>query len=456
MSKLLITNVAWVAVAAGAFFFGKSMVRPGESGATKLGNGPEASGGNRAISTGTRFEDTESGKKAGECQVWLKNFRGGDGKISADQIGEAIGEILRQSDQVKASLYFAQLLEELTPENAPAAFKALRERAAGFDSMRYQPLLAYAWGQKDGKVALASMDEMGGGREVGFWKASAMSGWAAQDPDAAIAYREAAKAKNPGEEGEQRRGGRMGGEDIMDRGIVSGLARRSVDEALQYVGKLDENRRGEMVGVITEQKLKEGVTSAAAWAGTLTDTNSRKQALETVGNQYARQDLKGAAAWAASISNDPTAADAVDQVAERYSRENLKDSYTWAQTLHGTGKVEAYKEVFESWGREDSHAASVELAKLAAGAEKDGAIESFSRTLAREAPEDAMTWASSIGDAETRQEAQIDVAQRWYRQNKEAATAWMNSNLAPEAQKQVTNPDREWGWGDGRPFGRGR
>lgn len=61
--------------------------------------------------------------------------------------------------------------------------------------------------------------------------------------------------------------------------------------------------------------------------------------------------------------------------------------------------------------------------------------------MARESPEDAIVWATAIGDPELRLDTQIDVARKWNEASPEAARTWMVVNLPAEARKRALRKD---------------
>ena len=92
------------------------------------------------------------------------------------------------------------------------------------------------------------------------------------------------------------------------------------------------------------------------------------------------------------------------------------------------------------------------------GSSTDLAVFSYAREVARENPESAVEWAASIQDSDLKQKGLVEVGQRWFREDAEAAKAWLpNSGLPEEAIKAVENPPRhDWRGGGGRGPGGGR
>jgi hypothetical protein len=350
----------------------------------------------------------------------------------------AVQEALRESDPVKSMLFFSELLKQLTPENAQAAFKSLRENVSGFETMRYLPMLTYAWGALDGEKALKAMGETGG-REAMMASASTLAGFASVDPEGAKKW----LSENASEENRW----------ILDRALISGLARSDLESATSYVLAMDERERPNYVEVLAEQKIKSGIADAATWAQSLPDAAMRTSALQRVAQQFTRQDPAQAAEWAKQFAGEASGKDIVGAVAREYADSDPKAAIAWAGSLPaGESQSEAYSRVFREWGRSDPTAASESLYSMPAGGSKDQAITSFTRSIARENPEDAIAWAGSIGDPQSREAAQVEVVQRWRMSDPDQAAQWAAQNLTPEAQQRVLEPPRFDGGPGGGPF----
>lgn len=451
MNKSVLVHASWLAVAAGAYVFGNMQSKPGEtivSGKTTVPTTTQRS------PSGTTASTVAVASPAAAAD-WLAEFRGKDGTVSAERMTAAMVAALKDPDPVQSMLAFTQLLKALTPENAAAALKSVRENTGGFESMRYLSLLGYAWGEKDGKAAIAALGELGG-RDGGWTKSTALAGWASQDPEAAMKYLAELKASKTTEgEGANDRRRAPDGDEMLERGLVTGLARKDVNAAMAYIMTLNEGQRGEYMGVLAEQKLKEGTASASAWAMGLTDENMRASALDSISRQFLRQDDKAAAEWAASIASQPGTRNAVGEVAESMARKSPADAAVWAASLPaGDSQNEAYRQIFSDWTRSDPTAASTQLAQMTPGASRDAAIQTFSRSLARENPQDAITWATAITDPEARVKAQADVARRWNQVAPTEAQPWISANLPAAVQTEVlqARPERD---GEGGPPQRG-
>jgi hypothetical protein len=441
MNRLLVTNIAWALLAAGAYYAGTFRSRPAAEKASSDRTVPVAVASAPVIPRGNdpNVDPTKrstAGADDGDAADWVRSFRGRDGTISPERMNEAVQAALRDPDPVRSTLYFVQLIKELTPENAPAALQAVNENVGGGDSMRYLSLLAHAWGEKDGKGALAALESVRG-RGSEWARSTALAGWAAADPQAALEWLQERNAqKGPNRDGRD--------DWALSRGMLNGLARRDIDGALKYLMTLNEDQQGNFVGVLVEQKLKEGVTAGSDWAMQLPSERMRTNALETVGRQFLRQDVDTEIQWAQGIAARPDAHEAVADVADELAGRDAPAAAAWVGKLPpGPSQNHAYEDVFERWTRSDPLAASQHLTQMNPGPARDNAIQAFSRTLARENPPDAIAWASVISDPNERIDVQIDIARRWNESAPNDAQTWIAANLPPEAQARVLAPRRD-------------
>jgi hypothetical protein len=338
---------------------------------------------------------------------------------------DAAKVVLGTADPVEGTARFTELLGELTKSNAPALLEALE---AGGDSSRFVGLLAHAWGQLDGQAALAAFDGLPDRRESGSAKSAALAAWAATDPEAAIRW-----VQDVEEDGSS-------GDDAvaMSRGVLTGLARVDLDAALQYLTTLGEEAQGDLVGVLVDQKLRDGVAAGAEWSVRLPGEAMRTSALETVGYRFIREDMPGAVEWAESLAGRADAHEAVADVANELANQNPREAAAWTSKLPaGPSQDHAFEDVFENWTGKDAMAASEFLSKMNPGSGRDAAIQAFSRTLARESPKDALEWAAAMTDPAQRGEVQVDIARRWQTSAPGEALAWIAENLTPEQQAKV-------------------
>lgn len=421
MKKILLLNMLWLLVAVAAYQWGRreaprpplkeTVVAVPAPAPLRLIDEERGRGVVRAV---------EAGDDAG---AWVASFRSADGTISPERMAEAVQAALRESDPVRSMMYFTQLVGQLTAENAPLALQAVRENTSGWESMRYMNLITHAWGEKAGAEALVALKELRG-REGAWARSSALAGWAAADPLAA--QRWLADGNLPEERREAM---------AMQRGLLHGLARVDVDQALGYLMTLPQDQRDDFVDILAEQKLKEGPQAASQWALTLADPEMKTDALGTISRQYLRLGLDQALQWAAGLAGDDTGRRAVGRIADEFAERNPGEAFAWAEKLPaGRSRVEAYEEVFHEWTRSDPFMASTQLTQLRPGPERDAAITAFSRTFSRENPQDALVWAGVITDPQERMDTTLDIVRNWNARAPAEAQQWIAANLPPELQ----------------------
>jgi hypothetical protein len=436
--SLLVVNAIWALLAVGAYMAGTWHSRSDENSRPQQGAAMSRLPA-RTTPLGGSVAGASvkpgAGPAAIETEGWLQSWRGSDGAISPERMKEAVQAALRDSDPVRATLRFTHLLHELTPENALAALQSINENAGGSDGMRYLNLLAHAWGAKDAPAALAALESLRR-RDLDGTKTTVMAAWAANDPDAALRWIQELKAKSGAASDERQ-------EWVLSRGVVTGLARRDADAALNYVMTLDKDAQADFAGLLVEQKMKEGVPGAAEWALKLPEERMRTNALETVGYQFIRQDLPAAVQWAEQIAARPDAHEAVADVGNELANRNGAEAAAWAAKLPaGPSQNHALEDIFENWTRSDPLGASKSLDHMNPGPARDSAIQAFSRTLARENPADAITWAGEMSNPKERLDVQVEIARRWQSTAPADARAWIAANLPPDAQARALAPGR--------------
>jgi len=453
MNRTLITHGAWLLVSVAAFAVGgkvlsskSSTVDPPKERGSRLSALPDA-----AID--------EAGKKAGKSKMTDKASdyqqslailsNGGDPKAFVEAF-------LNEGDALEANKMFADLLLNLTADNAREIFDALRE-GGGADANfgRDMGLFLQAWGRLDGQKAIEAVADLGGdGRRRAFGSMSAMEGWASSDAEAAKAY--VASAESGWEKG------------MMSQGLISGIARMDPSAATEYVLELDAARQaeGEQPGddrwrgfaidrqmqVIAEAQLRRGTDDATSWAESLPEGDLKAAAFDQVAENFVKNDPAAAAKWVEEHASSDYAQRAVREIAEEFGRTDPEAAIAWAENLPEESQGNALAETLDQWTRSDPVEASKYLQDMQESPARDAAVQSFARQLDREDPAAAADWAASISDEGKRNETMESVGSSWMRTDPEGAKAWLpTSGLSPEAQQKIIDqPEGRGDWGRGR------
>ncbi|MFT6180739.1 MAG: hypothetical protein ACJAQT_004358 [Akkermansiaceae bacterium] len=445
---------AFAVTAAAAFGLGW-VVRPDSNETEKAGLSERgkvsSAGSSRSAGGGSRGDAAANGPQGEFLTRYLV-----DGKISSEDMKEAIKEMSQTNDPLLRQKMFALLLENLTADNAKDAFLALKENRRGGpfgrgneDELR---LMANAWGRLDGAGAVAALKEIseasgeeeergrGRGGRGGGEMSSVLAGWATVDGAGATSYLNGLE-----DEREQR---------TAAFGIVQGMLVNGVGEAMSFIQGMPESEGGDrtkgmFVAMVAGEILEQGLDEAKSWVDTVKDPELRKGALARVTMEIMNDDRQAAADWIAQFGDEESAVPAVSRLADSWSREDPQAVLKWADQLSGQSKAEAYQEAVGSWAREDPAAAGEFLETLQASPERDAAVEGYATRVSRDDPSAAMDWANTIANEELRQETQVDVARDWYRKDQAAATEWVQtSGLSEEAVNSISEG------GGGRDFGR--
>jgi hypothetical protein len=296
-----------------------------------------------------------------------------NGNIPARNIGAAIDSTINENDAIKRLAIFSQLLEEITPENAVAAYDALQKHRGGEQdgSMR---IFLNAWGRVDGHGAVTELlareqerrEAAGAGRNEGhgidpldvidaevaaqFDLYNVVTGWAITGAGAASEWLDTHK---------------VSGKDGFSSAIVRGLLVSGVDEALAFVSSLpaeDGRRSGHLAGIAGEM-LEQGAESAAAWAAGISEPDLKGGAMGRIAGEYAGENLDAAVAWVAPHAGRDYAIPAITRIAQQWAESDPDATIDWASSLPENARAEVFKKVLEEWTELDPLAASLRLRK---------------------------------------------------------------------------------------------
>lgn len=510
MKSTILVHGLWVAVAAGAFFAGSRW----QSGGSAQESGPGRTvsfAGDTGLTPAEQAAVLKSGAVSRDSSIaaFLSRYDLGSGKpLPPEKMRQAMQEALRETDPVKSQMLFTRLLEELTPENAAETLAVIRENAAGFDVMRFMPLMAYQWGTIDAKGAFEAMEN--GNMDGRMGKPMILAGLASTDPDSAIRWLESQKDLDQWERA------------MYTQSLVNGMAKSDPDRAMQFaLSAEDPADRARSAETLAREKIKGGLDEAYAWAQGLTDPDMKRGAMQAMAEQFSRTDINRAADIARQYSNEEWAQRTLGSVAERMAKDDPAAALQFAAGLQGDARDRAYLEVvqeiastdpnealriagtlsgdaqsrayseairqlaskdpqqaltvaaslpenvqtrayaetIERWVSQDAEAASNFVNRMPEGPARDAATFSMVRQIADDDPISAIAWADTISNDRQRERALIDAARAYYRAEPEAAAAWLTqSGLPPEMQSRVTEErgrGGRGGWGGGPPGGRG-
>lgn len=237
MKKNFIIHGIWLVIAAAAFAAGSILfpslqpgANSGDSSPDKLigKRGSQSAGTPRATAKSTDDSASDSGEAAGfpgsAATATFETKR----VYSSDDMRDAILKAIQEPNPVKSNLMFAQLLDQLTPENVEAAIETFRENANDPSMFRQIGLFTYAWGAMDGGKAVDYAQNLDG-RGAIFGTSSALSGWASANPQEAIDWLQGQEV-----EGMEKA--------MYARGLINGLAQTDLGLATEFALSVDDGQ----------------------------------------------------------------------------------------------------------------------------------------------------------------------------------------------------------------------
>jgi hypothetical protein len=429
----------------------------------------------------------------------------GGGRITSGSMQRTLSTALESKDPISRNLEIAQMIAGLDANNVQAALQAFQDAPRNRENEEYFRLFMHAWGQIDGKAALDFAFNSDDPRRFVGAAGSAMSSWAATDPNAALDYLE------NGEFDDRARG-------YMRDSLVRGWAGSDLYGASSYVSTLGEgDQRNRLSQMLVDQYLEQdGPAGAMRWAEDVArnapDDQYRSVVMNRVADRIAQSDPETAANWvdqelaSGAISSrtlgeiasewgerDPVMAaswleshfddqrvngDVVAGLARQWAREDPVAAAGWVDQYLGNDRLvnrevvqnltgewadddpqaaiawvsriqnpevqgPGYASIMERWAREDANAAGAWLNQQPATPVRDYAVEAFANRIAWESPEVALLWAQEIQDEERRVRSTVRTAQALYRQNPDALQNYLpDLGLSEEAQREITNPRR--------------
>ena len=442
----------WLLALIAAFFIGtrwskdssenSSADTPGRSESSpRLYRGGDGSSSNPSNPSSSRNGRSGSSKKE---EALIAQIFGG-ALFSEGGIEVLAKEALSDPNPVKRRLAFSKLLEGMTAENASAIRAQLTEQRVKYrrEIPKEWADFNYAWGAIAGRAAFTdamTTDTAGSNGKKEALRQDLyriINGWSANDPKGAIAM----LTELPEDLLKQK--------TFLESGIVTGLAGRNRDEAVEYVSSLGIEGRKDadrlMYIVAGEALRSDGPVRASIWTESLPEGPLKGAAMNSVASRYVRTDPEGAAAWIEKFADQDYAAKAVREVGSEWAEKNPMAAVTWLDKLpEGDGQKYGLNSAFDEWEDRDPIAAANYLLTMSDSPKRDFAIKGFADGYARQDPETAIAWASDISDPTLRNQSLTRAGQSYFRRNPKAAAEWLaNSGLPSEVQKAIQSRKRK-------------
>lgn len=397
MRKIVLINCLWAAVAAGAFFIGQKDKVTKSIEKTNLPNSISDTTTNRSFNPNSSNRPGKSGATEGS-QSTVKNSL--DPNLVIGTAESKLKGALNDFDPIRRNATISQMLLELTPANAPEMLAAFENSPGGKENDRHFNDFLYAWARVSGEDALKYAMDPESPRRTRGDEMTAISGWAASDPNSAMSYVE--NVENP----ETRQ--------WMHLGVTKEMIKNDLDGAIAYSEKNMKSRaRGEQMDRIADALIEQrGEQGLIDWINGIDHTvkendmlSYKTHAIRQSVERIARNDREKAIQFIADNAQEPFVdSDTLERTSRYVSRTSIADEVQWLADLPEgiKGQRHALGERFEEFIKEDFAGAGEWLAGQTLGPAYDEAIQDYAMSAAKDNPEAALAWVDRISDERLR------------------------------------------------------
>ena len=427
MKNKFLIHGCWAAAVVLAFMLGSR--RHGETASPRTGASmmPPAEAAKRPLNPSGPLSRNKPDGLSSRGTSAIEGLFGTVNAAGAD-LSALIGQALRDPNPITRRLAFSRLLESLTPGNAGAVREQLVALGADPDQWRD---FHYSWGALDGKAAYANA-----AKSPESDLNATISGWAAANPDEALAMLDNLPPEL------------LGQRDELVASVVAGLADNDPAVATAYVLRLGQEgnpKAGPLMETVAAATVRHmGPEAAGRWAGSLADGPLKGNATAKVAETYVRRDPEGAARWTEGFAEKDYAGRTIEQVGARWAESNPVAAVGWLESLPASpGQKQGLSGAFGDWEDRDPAAAGDYLFAMAKSPQRDAAISGFASGYAWQDPQTAIAWAKDIDDPALRESSLTRAGQAFYRRDPEGALTWLQgSGLSDEARQRVTTSER--------------
>ena len=397
MRKIVLINCLWAAVATGAFFIGQKDKVTKSIEKTNLPNSISDTTANRSFNSNSSNRPGKSGATE-RSQSTVKNSL--DPNLVIGTAESKLKGALNDFDPIRRNATISQMLLELTPANASEMLAAFENSPGGRENDRHFNDFLYAWARVSGEDALKCAMDPESPRRTRGDEMTAISGWAASDPNSAMSYVE--NVENP----ETRQ--------WMHLGVTKEMIKNDLDGAIAYSEKNMKSRaRGEQMDRIADALVEQrGEQGLIDWINGIDHTvkendmlSYKTHAIRQSVERIARNDREKAIQFIADNAQEPFVdSDTLERTSRYVSRTSIADEVQWLADLPEgiKGQRHALGERFEEFIKEDFAGAGEWLAGQTLGPAYDEAIQDYAMSAAKDNPEAALAWVDRISDERLR------------------------------------------------------
>ncbi len=241
--------------------------------------------------------------------------------------------------------------------------------------------------------------------------------WAQTDPAAALAF----AASQSG--------------DLTSRlgnTVLKTWAAKDLNAAADWLAGTDEATRNRLSPAFLETWAGQDASAALSWSEENLQGTRLNEAVSAVVRGAAQKDVASAAEMVVSLQPGPARAEAAGIVAQKWfpefmSTEPVKpELLKWLSGLDQNSIRSVLNQTSWNWANSDPQSMAKFLAAAPSEEVPPYTDSILARTMARNHPEDAMTWAATLPE-ERSLEAGSDAFSTWHESQPDAAAAWLDA-----------------------------
>jgi hypothetical protein len=233
--------------------------------------------------------------------------------------------------------------------------------------------------------------------------------------------------------------------------VLGEMASKDPAEAASVAAGLEDDDRNRAYSEIAEKWALADYSSAEAWINTLTGEDKQDAMASAIG-VLAKSDPQGASMKIASMTEGREKERAIRDVGSSWARENPAAAAEWVASQESGG--DGMRNVMATWSSQDAPAALSFIESQPQGEIRDSATQAYLWTNRDMAPAQSINLAETITDERDRSRAIGMTASRWMREDEVAAKAYVEQSTAisDEVKERILSGDG----GRGGDRGRGR
>jgi len=216
-------------------------------------------------------------------------------------------------------------------------------------------------------------------------------------------------------------------ENAMEQ-VMREWMRKDAAAATEYLIALEDSPHRDTLLSASAQALSDKDLRASIQLASHIGTKSAQDsAFMSIGVQWGSKEPEAAAAWCLASDSNYQREHTLMHLISHWGRRDPVAMKAWAlANLNGTQGEAIAQRAMDTLGSEDFQEVQSFYAALSPELQKKTSVR-YAQSWAIENPEQAVRWAASLPDVQTRSEALSSVVSAWTNEDPNAASAWLNT-----------------------------